>query len=178
MSQLFFQDKYYSIYTSERGVDYIAVRSEVLIVPLARQREVILTIEPSVAFGEPTLVLPGGVTEPGESHERTALRELQEEIGYTAKRLDFLGEVRPFSKYIALQSFIYLARELVPSKLQGDERYPILVRQVPLKDFECLITSKQMLDARVIAALFLARSFLENADVSVLDIHSEVSGGL
>ena len=108
MSQLFFQDKYYSIYTSERGVDYIVVRSEVLIVPLTHQREVILTIEPSVAFGEPTLVLPGGVTEPGESHERTALRELQEEIGYTAKRLDFLGEVRPFSKYVALQK-LYLS---------------------------------------------------------------------
>ena len=79
---------------------------------------------------------------------------------------------------LPFRSFIYLARELVPSKLQGDERYPILVRQVPLKDFECLITSKQMLDARVIAALFLARSFLENADVSVPDMHSDVSGAL
>ena len=108
MSQLFFQDNYYSIYTSERGVDYIAVRSEVLIVPLARQSEVILTIEPSVAFGEPTLVLPGGVVELGKSHEQTALRELQEEIGYTAKRLDFLGEARPFSKYVALQK-LYLS---------------------------------------------------------------------
>lgn len=160
MSQLFFQDDYYSIYTSERGIDCIRMRSEVLIVPLIHQREVILTIEPSNAFGEPTLVLPGGTTEAGETHEQTALRELQEEIGYTAGRLDFLGEVRPFSKYIAIQSFIYLARELVPSKLQGDEDYPICTEQVLLKDFEHLITSGRLLDAHIIAALFMTRSFL------------------
>ena len=110
---------------------------------------------------------------------RAALRELQEEIGYTAKRLDFfLGEVRPFSKYVALQKALSIWHVNWCQVAQGDERYPILVRQVPLKDFECLITSKQMLDASVIAALFLARSFLENADVSVPDMHSDVSGAL
>src|SRR5436190_16139506 len=141
MSQLFFHDNYYSIYTSRRGIDSIRMRNEVLVVPLTRQEEVILTTEPSAAFGGSTLVLPGGMAERGETHEQAALRELQEEIGYTAVRLDFLNEVRPFSKYIALQSFIYLARELVPSKLQGDEDYPIPIAQVPLKDFEYLITS-------------------------------------
>jgi 8-oxo-dGTP pyrophosphatase MutT (NUDIX family) len=101
------------------------MRSEILLVPLTDQREVILTIEPSVAFGEPTLILPGGVAEPDEAHEQTALRELQEEIGFTAARLDFLGEMRPLSKYFTLQTFIYLARELTPSKLEGDEDYSI-----------------------------------------------------
>jgi ADP-ribose diphosphatase len=160
MSHLFFQDNYYSIYTSKQSIDYIRVRNEVLVVPLTYQGNVIFTIEPSIAFGGSTFILPGGVTELDEAHEQTALRELQEEIGYTALRLDFLGEVRPFSKYIALQSFIYLARELVPSQLQGDERYPILTEQVQLKDLERLITSGQLLDARIIAALFLVRDFL------------------
>src|SRR5438105_13434110 len=112
MSQLFFQDDYYSIYTTDRNIAYIQMRSEILLVPLTDQREVILTLESSVAFGEPTLILPGGVAEPNETHEQTALRELQEEIGFTAARLDFLGELRPLSKYFALQSFLYLAREL------------------------------------------------------------------
>jgi 8-oxo-dGTP pyrophosphatase MutT (NUDIX family) len=161
MSQLFFQDDHYSIYTNKQSIDYIRIRDEVLVIPLTHQREIILISEPSVAFGKPTLVLPGGATEQGETHEQTALRELQEEIGYTTMSLDFLGEVRPFSKYIALQSFIYIAHELIPSKLQGDEDYPILVEQVPLKDFKHLITCGRLLDARVIAALFLAYNFLD-----------------
>lgn len=166
MSQLFFQDSYYSIYTHGQHIDHIHVRSEVLIVPLTLQEEGILTMEPSIAFGETTLILPGGTIEPDETHEQTALRELQEEIGYTANCLDFLGEVRPFSKYIALQSFIYLARDLVPSKLQGDEDYPILTRQVPLNELELLIATGQLLDARVIAALFMVRSFLTGSSPS------------
>ena len=161
MSQLFFHDNYYSIYTSGGSIDSIRMRNEVLVVPLTRQEEVILTIEPSAAFGGSTLILPGGIAEQGETHEQAALRELQEEIGYTARRLDFLSEVRPFSKYISLQSFIYLARGLVPSKLQGDEEYPITMEQVPLEDFEYLMTSGRLLDARVIAALFMTRSFLK-----------------
>ena len=161
MSQLFFQDDYYSIYTSGRNIDYIQMRNEVLIVPLMDTQEVILTIEPSIAFGEPTLILPGGVTEPNETHEQTALGELQEEIGFTAAHLDFLGEIRPLSKYFALQSFIYLARELTPSKLEGDEDYSILMERVLLKDFEQLIAEKRLVDAHIIAALFMARSFLE-----------------
>lgn len=162
MSHLFFQDDYYSIYTHDKCIECVHIRNEVLIVPVTHQGAIIATIEPSIAFGGITLVLPGGVTEPGETHEQTALRELQEEIGYTANRLDFLGEVRPFSKYIALQSFIYLARELVPSKLQGDEDYPILTEQVPVKDLKRLITSGKLLDARIIAAFFMACSFLES----------------
>jgi 8-oxo-dGTP pyrophosphatase MutT (NUDIX family) len=84
MSQLFSQDDYHCIYTSGQNIDIIQMRNEVFIVSLTDQREVILTIEPSIAFGEPTLILPGGVTEPNEAHKQTVLRELQEEIGFTA----------------------------------------------------------------------------------------------
>ena len=59
------------------------------------------------------LRIAGGME--GRVAERTAQleaanRELQEEIGYKAGRLDYLGELRPFSKYLAVRSFVYLAR--------------------------------------------------------------------
>lgn len=56
-----------------------------------------MTVEPSAAFGEPTLILPGGETEPGEPHNVTANRELQEEIGYKARRqlCDALASAHP-----------------------------------------------------------------------------------
>src|SRR5436309_2937554 len=82
----------------------------------------------------------------------TANHELQEEAGYAAGRLDFLGELRPFSKYLTARSFVYLARALTPSHLQGDETYSIGVEQVPLGEFEALIAAGRLLDARVIAA--------------------------
>ena len=60
--------------------------------------------------------------------------ELQEEIGYRAGRLDYLGELWPWAKYLAVRSF--LARELTPSKLMGDEGYEVGVEQLPLAELE------------------------------------------
>lgn len=105
--------------------------------------------------------MPGGSIEPMEAHEATAARELQEEIGYSPGRLDFLGELRPFSKYLTVRSFVYLARDLTPGRLKGDEDYTITCEQVPLASFERLIARGHLLDARVIAALYMARSFLQ-----------------
>ncbi len=163
MSHLFFQDAYFAIYmdATKQQITCIRTHNEALIVPVTDQGEALLTIEPSAAFQTPTLLLPGGIIEPNEAPEQAAQRELQEEIGFTAAQLDFLGEMRPWSKYLACQSFLYLARGLTPSHLEGDENYPILVEAVPLADFERLIQARRLFDARVIAALYLARAFLQ-----------------
>lgn len=165
-----YQGDYFSIHLDEEGVEFVRTGDEVLIIPYTVEGNVILTIEPSPAFGEPTLVLPGGEVEVHfsqslqcvhEPHTEAANRELQEEIGYKAGRLDFLGKLRPFSKYLAMRSFVYLARNLTPSRLEGDEAYDIGIGQVPLAEFESLIAAESLRDARVVAALYLARSYLQ-----------------
>lgn len=161
MSAPIYQGEYFSILTDADGIEFVRSGDEVLVVPLTAQGEVVLTIEPAPAFdGEQVLVLPGGETEPDEPHAETANRELQEEIGFKAGRLDFLGELRPFAKYLTVRSFVYLARDLSAGRLAGDENYEIGVEHVPLFDFESLIIAGRLRDARTIAALYLARSFL------------------
>lgn len=143
------------------GEEYVDSRyDEALLVPLTASAEVILMVEPSLAFTEQVLVLPGGCIEAHEPPEVTANRELQEEIGYRADKLDLLGVLRPFVKYLRVTSHIYLARELAPSRLVGDETHEIGILTIPLARFEELLASGQLTDARVIAALYLARAFL------------------
>jgi ADP compounds hydrolase len=162
ISKRLYQGRYYSICTNEQGEEFISATNEVLIVPLTPEGDVLMTIEPSVAFDEPTLGLPGGEVEQEEDLSKTASRELQEEIGYVPGRLDFLGEVRGFPKYIAVRSFIYLGRDLTAKSLKGDENYPIKIERVPLSTFEDLIITERLLDSRTIAALFIARHFLHH----------------
>ncbi len=164
MRELFYQDQYISLYRDpeKQIVTSIHTHDDAVIVPLLDEDTVLLAVEPSEAFGEPVMVLPGGTIEAGEVPEEAALRELQEEIGYTAARLDFLGELRPWPKYLAARSFVYLARGLTPSKLAGDEDYSILIERVALNDFEDLVLQGHLQDARVIAALALARHFTRN----------------
>ena len=159
-----YQGQYFAIVAESIHGEFVRCGDEVLVVPLDGDGQVILTVEPSAAFGEPTMILPGGSASVGVSAETTANAELQEEIGYKAGRLDALGEVRPFSKYLTVRSALYLARELEPSRLKGDEEYEIGIERVPLAEFESLIAAGRLNDARVIAALYLARAFLEHED--------------
>lgn len=147
---------------TEQGNDIVESSDEVLIVPIDDEGYALLVVEPSPAFGGEVLVLPGGQVEHEEWHTVTANRELQEEVGFRAGRLDFLGEFRPFSKYIRLRSYIYLAQRLMPNKLQGDEDYEIKVQKVSLTRFESLIAARKLVDCRAITALYLARSYLQN----------------
>lgn len=160
-SRTVYQGSYLSVLLDPEGIEVVRMGDEVLVVPLIEDSDVILTLEPSPAFDKLTLILPGGEVDEGESHVETANRELQEEIGYRADRLDFLGELRPFSKYLTVRSFVYLARDLMPSRLEGDEDYAIRSERVALARFETLIASGRLNDSRVIASLYMIRDFLE-----------------
>jgi ADP-ribose diphosphatase len=163
MSTIAYQGKYFAVCLDESGTEFVdSGDDEVLIVPVTSEGEVILTIEPSAAFGEETVILPGGIVEQGEEHTETASRELQEEVGYIPGQLDYLGELRPFSKYLTTRCFVYLARDLIPSKQEGDEDYPIQLEYVAMSEFEQLIAVARLLDARVIAALYMTRHFLQD----------------
>jgi ADP-ribose diphosphatase len=159
-SALAYHGHWFSIVTTAAGEEVVQAADEALVVPLTAEGEVLLSLEPSAAFGESTLILPGGIVEASELPAAAANRELQEEIGFKAGRLDFLGELRPFSKYLTVRSFVYLARNLIQSKLAGDEDYEVGIERVPLSDFETLISNGHLHDARVIAALYMARASL------------------
>jgi 8-oxo-dGTP pyrophosphatase MutT (NUDIX family) len=141
------------------GVGYVHCGDGVLVVPLTDDGHVLLAVERSPAFDREVLGLVGGSVEEGEPLEETANRELQEELGWRAERFDFLGELHPF-KYLASRHFAFLARDLSPNRLEGDEVYPVRARKVALEGFEPLCRSGELHDAPAIAALCLAREFL------------------
>jgi len=132
----------------------------VFVVPVTNRDEVLFVIEPAVTDGTPVLWLPAGAIEPSETPVVAANRELQEEIGYKAARLDVLSELRPLARHGDWRVHAVLARALVPSKLMGDEGHHIKVESVPLSQFEGLIDAGRLLDSPCIAAVFLARRFM------------------
>ena len=163
-STILHQSHWFSIRADPDGTEYlVSSGDEVLVVPLTDTGEVILISEPAPAFGELALIVPTGETSPNLAHVETANRELQEEIGYRSSYLAFLGELRPWSKYLAVRTYVYLARKLTPSSLPGDEDYEIHAERVPLHRFEELVIDGRLTDARVIAALYLTRRFLADS---------------
>ncbi len=152
---------YFAIKRDSQGVEYITSPDEVIIVALGPGNIVYFITEPAPAFGENTLLLPGGTVEDSEELAVTANRELQEELGYRAGELTSLGELRPWSKYLAVRTHVFLARDLIVSRLLGDEDYEIHIAPHPLRSWENLIKKGHLHDARVIAALYLTKSYLQ-----------------
>lgn len=166
MSSIKAHSDWFSIRVDAAGDEFVAsTGDEVLVVPLTDAGEVLLAVERSPAFGVAVRILPGGQVEPGLTLAEVANKELQEEIGYRAGRLDALGELWPWAKYLAVRSHLFLARDLTPSKLAGDEAEVVGVERMPLVELEAWIAAGRLRDSRAVAGLFLACAFLE-ADTS------------
>jgi 8-oxo-dGTP pyrophosphatase MutT (NUDIX family) len=152
-------DPHLVLRADEDGVGFVQCDDGVLVVPLDEDGNVLLAVERSAALNRDVLVLAGGMVEPDEPLELTADRELQEELGWHADELIYLGELHPF-KYLASRQFVFLARGLTPRRRAGDERHPIGVRRVPLASFASLCAAGELHDAPTIAALCLVQHFL------------------
>ncbi len=133
-----------------------------LIVPINNNGDLILVKEYYSAIDEYQYGLPKGKIESGLDDLETANKELQEEIGYKAGKLDKLTVLTMSPGYFTQKTHVFLARDLVTSKLDGDEPEELEVTEYPFRDFEKLILDGKLTEARMIAALYLAKRFIEN----------------
>lgn len=150
-------------FSSGKKVTYQIVEKKdtAMLVPIDKDGNVYFVKEYFYAIDEFQLGLPKGRIDEGYDALTTANKELQEEIGMKAEKLDFLGKYTSAPGYYTQKTNMYLARDLSESKLEGDEEEPLEIIKHPFDKFEELIESKQLTEARMIAALYLARSFLE-----------------
>jgi ADP-ribose diphosphatase len=132
----------------------------VLIVAMPDPGAMLLIREYGAGSERYELGLPKGIVEPGEDPLDAANREIQEEVGFGARRLDAIGRVSLVPGYIGHRSLIVLARDLYPSRLPGDEPEPIEVIPWRFADLDDLLDREDFDEARSIAALFLVQRFL------------------
>ena len=109
------------------------------------------------------LTLPKGLIDEGETPEQAANRELQEEIGLGARRLEPLRMFYVNPSHMFGPMYAFVARDLYPSVLKGDEPEPLEIVRVPLARLDELIDDDQFGDARTLAALMLLQRAIGTA---------------
>jgi 8-oxo-dGTP pyrophosphatase MutT (NUDIX family) len=113
--------------------------------------------------------VPAGMRDiPGEPTEETGRRELIEEAGLEAGRMDLLTEFFPSPGMTDSVCSLYLATECrpVPQQLHGPEEEHSRVLHLPLEDAMAMVDDGRIRDAKTMIGLLLTERRLRAGDVA------------
>lgn len=133
----------------------------VIVVAMWDADTVVLVNEYAVGLHHYELGLVKGRLESGETVLQGAQRELKEEIGFGAHDMIELTALSLAPGYMTHVTHVVLARDLYPEKLAGDEPEELEVVRWPLADLHELVQRPDCTEGRSIAALYIARDYLE-----------------
>ncbi|MFC2008807.1 NUDIX hydrolase [Chloroflexota bacterium] len=134
----------------------------IAVVPVDGEGNVLLVQQYRYPVGAALLEIPAGGIEAGEDPVDCVRRELQEEIGFIPEQIEKLGGFYSAPGYGTEYLYVYVARDLKPSRLVAEDTDEIEVISVPLADIPELVYSGRICDAKSIAALltYMAREKL------------------
>jgi ADP-ribose pyrophosphatase len=102
------------------------------------------------------LEAPAGTLADGEGPEVGAARELEEELGLVAARLEKLSEFFVSPGFLEEKMWVYLATGLSEGKQRLDEDEVLEIVRIPIAEALEMITSGEIQDAKTIIGLMLA----------------------
>lgn len=126
----------------------------VVLLPRLDDGRIVLIENHRHTVGETLLELPAGTIDPGETPEQTATRELTEETGYTAAKLEKLHEFYSCPGICDELMHLYLATELTAGEPDREATEEIENRIVRQDEIAGLIASGAVRDAKTLVGLY------------------------
>jgi len=102
--------------------------------------------------------VPAGNVDPGEEPGQTVVRELKEETGYTADKMEYLCSFWTTPGFTNELMHAYMATGLHPGPTHLDEDEILHSVKVPLEKVREMVRSGEIRDAKSIASLMLVLS--------------------
>jgi ADP-ribose pyrophosphatase len=138
--------------------DIVRHPGAVTVIPVLPDGRVVVIRNERIAVGERLLELCAGKLEPGEEPLVAAGRELEEECGYRAGRLEPLGMFYTSPGFADERMYVFLATELAPveRRLEPGEEIEVEIRS--LAELEASIASGELRDGKTLGALTLWRT--------------------
>lgn len=132
-----------------------AAAGSVMVVPMLDDHTVLLIREYAAGMDEYILTFPKGAVDANEDFALAANRELQEEVGYAARDIIQLGKFSSSPGYLTAVMQLFLARDLYPQRIAGDEPEEIEVVPWSLKKIDELLAQPDFYEGRAIAAVLM-----------------------
>ena len=135
--------------------DYVAHRKgAAAVIPVLENGNVLMVRQYRNAIDRYTLEIPAGSKDyAGEPSDHCAARELEEETGYRAGRLEKLITVATTVAFCNEVIDIYLATDLIKTEQHLDENEYLNVYEVPLEELKREILAGTLQDSKSISAI-------------------------
>ena len=137
----------------------------VAVIALTKDKKLILVEQYRKALERSIIEIPAGKIEPGEPPEETALRELEEETGYTTDKLQYIQSFATSPGFADEIIHLYFAENIEkmeqPSSLDEDEFVELM--SVSMEEMGELVSSKRVFDAKTAFAYLWIKDYLKEA---------------
>lgn len=138
---------------------YVDMPGSVGIIPLFEDGSTLLICQRRYLLGVDLYEFPIGGMKRGEDPLEVARRELKEEAGLTARRLDFLGTFAPYKGVSTEHCHFYLARELTDVGQDLEPEEEISTHRMKFGDARAQLLGQALADGQSLAALAFFDSF-------------------
>lgn len=123
------------------------------ILPFLDDERVILVNQFRKALDKTLLEIPAGKLDAGEDPKACAIRELEEETGYTAKEVTYLGTIATAPGFCDELIHLYKATGLSQGEKSLDEDEFTEVEVFTLEEIKAMIKNGEIIDTKTISSL-------------------------
>ena len=145
----------------ETKLEIIEHGGSVVLVPIDDEGNLLLVRQYRHAADQDLLELPAGTRHEEEPFEDCAAREIREETGMQASKLQKVGRFYLAPGYSTEFMVVFLATELSHNPLEADFDEFLQVEKISLKQASDLFQGGGILDAKSMAAWLLATPYLK-----------------
>ncbi|MCL5434267.1 MAG: NUDIX hydrolase [Candidatus Marsarchaeota archaeon] len=133
----------------------------VTILPVINEKMAVVNRQYRKTTGSWMYELPSGKIEPNESPRRAALRELEEETGYSAGRMKLLFSAYLVSGINTRKSYFYLATNLKKGTPMREPDELIKTKAMPLGRLFGMVKKGTIADSKSVAGILYYKSFVQ-----------------
>jgi len=166
-SKTLFEGKVFNLIVDEieyesgnKGIREVAVHpGGAVVVPITIEGKLVMVTQFRYPFQTTLLEFPAGKLDMDENPLDCAVRELQEETGYKAAKVNKLGKIYTAPGYCTETLHIYVAQELKKGDHKREEgEYGMEIYEFDIVEIEDKIRYGEIIDAKTICAVYLLKS--------------------
>jgi ADP-ribose pyrophosphatase len=139
----------------ERPREIVAHPGAVALVVVDNEGKLIMVRQYRRAVDSVLLEIPAGTREAGEDAQSCALREVQEETGYAARKIERLGGFYSAPGFCTEFLDCFLLTDLTESPRQADDDENIEIERLTLEAAKAAIATGEIRDAKSICGILL-----------------------